>query len=417
MTIQVGNLEGPSTPIDSACLVNVPRNKPIHPFPARMAPEIALEGLHALEPGSTVVDPMCGSGLVIREAIEQGHKAIGFDIDPLSVLMSKVCTQSIGEAELLEQGEIVVKKAALLRQSHIYLPWIDDDQETSKYIDFWFGAAQRDQLRKLAYLVGTKRGPLNNALKLAISRTIVTKKIGASLAWDVSHSRPHKVKTDNDYDVLAGFRSAVSKIARGTSQIPTYSDATVWIGNARKLGRVSDGCADAVITSPPYFNAIDYLRGHRLALVWLGYRLSKLRQIRSRSIGSEKGLSQRRFGNMAKDIFEKAAFSEGLDAKTGSYLRRYIVDMAKVMGEIARILGPKGRGVLVVANSNIRGQSVDNAQIIRTIGKSLGLREVECTEREIPSSRRYLPPPTSVAEGSLKKRMRRESVLTLEKVA
>ena len=51
----------------------------------------------------------------------------------------------------------------------------------------------------------TKRGPLNNALKLAISRTIITKKVGASLAWDVSHSRPHKVKTDNDYDVLAGF--------------------------------------------------------------------------------------------------------------------------------------------------------------------------------------------------------------------
>ena len=417
MTIRVMNLEDSPTPIDPVCSVNLTRNKPMHPFPARMAPEIALEGLHTLEPGSTVVDPMCGSGLVLREAIQQGHKAIGFDIDPLAILMSKVCTQSLAEAELLEQGETVVKKAAVLKQSDIYLPWIDDDQETSKYIDFWFGVAQRDQLRKLAFLVATKRGPVNNALKLAISRTIITKKVGASLAWDVPHSRPHKVKTDNDYDVLAGFGSAVSKIAREASQIPTSSDATVRIGNARKLGRVSDGCADAVITSPPYFNAIDYLRGHRLALVWLGHPLSKLRQIRARSIGSEKGLSQRRFGNMDKDILKGIGFPENLDAKTSSYLRRYILDMAKVMGEIARILSPKGRGVLVVANSNIRGQSVDNAEIIRTIGESLGLREVECTEREIPSTRRYLPPPTSVAEGSLQKRIRFELVLTLVKVA
>ena len=212
-----------------------------------------------------------------------------------------------------------------------------------------------------------------------------------------------------------GLGSAVSKIAREASQIPTNSDATVRIGNARKLGRVPDRSADAVITSPPYFNAIDYLRGHRLALVWLGYRLSKLRQIRSRSIGSEKGLSQRRFGNMAKGILKGFGFPKDLDGKTSSYLRRYIIDMTQVMGEIARTLGPEGRGVLVVANSNIRGQLVDNAEIIRTIGESLGLREVECTEREIPSTRRYLPPPTSVAESSLQKRMRFESVLTFEK--
>ena len=382
-----------------------------------MAPEIVWSSLEPLEPGGTVVDPMCGSGMVLREAIHQGHRAVGFDIDPLAVLMSKVCTQPLNESELLDRGETVVKKASALRQADIYLPWIDEDLETSKFIDFWFEDAQKDQLRRLAFLVATKRGPFNDALKLAISRTIVTKKIGASVAWDVSHSRPHRVKTDNYYDVMAGFGSAVSMIATEAGQIPTSCDAKIRVGNARRLGRLSDGCADAVITSPPYFNAIDYLRGHRLALVWLGYPLSKLRQIRARSIGSEKGLSQRRFGNLDKGILKGISFPEDLDAKTSSYLRRYISDMTTVIGEIARILRPKGRGVLVVSNSNIRGQSVDNAEMVRAIGKFVGLCELECTEREIPGTRRYLPPPSSVAEGSLQKRMRFESVLTLEKLA
>ena len=415
MTVRSENLEGCLVLNDPVRSENLNGNKPMHPFPARMAPEVASTRLHSLSPGSTVVDPMCGSGLVLREAIEQGHKAMGLDIDPLAVLMSKVCTHPIGEAELIEKGEIVSKKAAAVRQSDIYLPWIDDDAETSKFIDFWFGATQRDQLRQLAFLVAGKRGPFSNALKLAISRTIITKKVGASLAWDVSHSRPHRVKTDNDYDVMTGFGSAVSMIAREASQIPEDCDAMVRIGNARKLGRVSDESADAVITSPPYFNAIDYLRGHRLALVWLGYRLSRLRQIRSRSIGSEKGLSQRRFRNIDKDILKGVSFPPELDAKTSSYLRRYIFDMTRVMREIARILGPRSSCVIVVANSNIRGQQIDNAEIIKTIGRSIGLLEVESTEREIPNGRRYLPPPGSVADGSLQKRMRFESILTLEK--
>ena len=36
--------------------------KPIHPFAARMAPEIAFEALEGLSNNSLVLDPMSGSG-------------------------------------------------------------------------------------------------------------------------------------------------------------------------------------------------------------------------------------------------------------------------------------------------------------------------------------------------------------------
>lgn len=63
----------------------------IHPFPARMAPELALSALASLKKGSIVLDPMAGSGTVLRQALALGHRAIGFDMDPLAVLMSRVC--------------------------------------------------------------------------------------------------------------------------------------------------------------------------------------------------------------------------------------------------------------------------------------------------------------------------------------
>jgi len=45
-----------------------------------------------------------------------------------------------------------------------------------------------------------------------------------------------------------------------------------------------------VLTSPPYLNAIDYLRGHRLALVWLGHELGPLKEIRANSVGAERAI-------------------------------------------------------------------------------------------------------------------------------
>ena len=258
--------------------------KPVHPFPARMAPEIASRAIGQLGPHSTVLDPMCGSGLALREAVQQGHRAIGFDVDPLAVLMSKVWTRPLDASKLVEEGRRVIESAMRLEKKGVCLPWIDDDLETTKFIDFWFANQQRDQLRNLAYLIACKQGRIYDALRVALSRIIITKKVGASLAWDVSHSRPHRVKNDNDFDVYAGFSGAVSSIASEARKIPKTSDAHVRIGNAKNLNDTPNDHVDLVLTSPPYFNAIDYIRGHRLALVWLGYRMSALRSIRSSSV-------------------------------------------------------------------------------------------------------------------------------------
>ncbi len=64
--------------------------RPIHPFPARMAPDLAISELTSLKRGSVVLDPMAGSGTVLRQASENGLTAIGFDVDPMAVLISRV---------------------------------------------------------------------------------------------------------------------------------------------------------------------------------------------------------------------------------------------------------------------------------------------------------------------------------------
>jgi hypothetical protein len=62
----------------------------VHPFPARMAPGIALEIISKAKRPLRILDPMVGSGTVIALARLKGHRTVGIDIDPLAVLISKV---------------------------------------------------------------------------------------------------------------------------------------------------------------------------------------------------------------------------------------------------------------------------------------------------------------------------------------
>ena len=272
------------------------KSKPrsIHPFPARMAPDLAFKKLRKRSTRSYVLDPMAGSGTVLRQAADLGMRARGFDLDPLAVLMSRVATTCIQHKRMLKYLSEFIKEVEQL--GAVYLPWIDEDNETKKFVNYWFGLKQRRGLRRLAFALQTRSrraskstARMLDVLKIAFSRLIITKERGASLARDVSHSRPHKVIEKSDYEVIPSFIRSVTQLCYQLKSTPPMRRCKVDQGDARSLRKIKSHSVDIVMTSPPYLNAIDYMRGHRLSLVWLGYKFSELRKIRSDSIGAERG--------------------------------------------------------------------------------------------------------------------------------
>jgi hypothetical protein len=392
-----------------------PSHRNLHPFPARMAPEIALRALASLPEGSTVLDPMCGSGTVLREALRHGHTAIGFDVDPLAALISHVSTHPINTTQLIEVGNAVADRATHLQDRGMVLPWIDSDRGTQEFINFWFAIEQRQSLRALAWLVARNQGPLKYALKLAISKIIITKKPCASLARDTSHSRPHRAASNSDYDVIHGFRRAVAQTARELERDPLAVAAIIGRSDARRLPRRLAGRTDMVVTSPPYGNAIDYLRGHRLALVWLGYNLAQLRAIRSKSIGSPLNQSDKVDTPILRKIASQLGPIDELDGPTNRRLYRFTRDMLMVMRQIHVALKPSGRAIMVMGNSTVKGTFLDNTRMITAAAQRVGLGEVHRYSREIPANHRYLPPPVAEGAGALGQRIKEEVVLTFEK--
>lgn len=390
--------------------------RPIHPFPARMAPEIALNGIEDLEPGSTILDPMVGSGTVVRSVAEYGHRALGFDTDPLAVLMARVWTTPIDPADLRMAAADIAARAAKIHDTP-RLEWIDEDPDTAAFVDYWFANTQQSNLRRIASLLSTwvDAPAIADALRIALSRIIITKDYGASLARDVSHSRPHRTGITNDFDVLMQFYRSAHYVAQRLEDSPPRAGVSVSTGDARCLPGVGARTVDAVVTSPPYLNAIDYMRGHRFSLVWMGYQLAPLRRIRAESIGAERAPSMKGSTALVADVRAAMDLDGALPTRESAMVDRYVLDLLDVTTEVARVLRSGGRAIFVVGNSTVRGVFVRNTRAVAAAAAHAGLTLVSESERELPGQHRYLPPPSSVPETAVQRRMRTETILTFRR--
>jgi DNA modification methylase len=387
-----------------------------------MAPEIAIGELGALAPGSVVLDPMMGSGTVLRHAVEFGHLAVGFDMDPLAVLMSRVWSTPVTSSAIEIIGETIADVLSQVGRRGVDLPWIDDDEETAAFVKFWFGPKQRQDLRRISYalheLSNIATPEQQKALdihRIALSRIIKTKSSGASLAADTSHSRPHKVRDKSDFDVSRALGRSINQVLTRVAAIPAKAHVTTSLGDARVLRGVRAPCADLVLTSPPYLNAIDYMRGHKLSLVWLGHSISALRAIRSSSIGAEKK-NDGSLKKQARLVQQAMVDATQLQTRQLAMVERYATDLVSMMAQTKRVLKPGGKAILVVGNSCLKEAFVKNSEGVIAAAKAAGLTFRQEKIRELPSNSRYLPMPKK-NDSALGKRMRTESILTFERVA
>lgn len=385
----------------------------IHPFPARMAPDIAINHLDSVtgESRLVVLDPMCGSGTVLSAAAGKGHVARGFDVDPLAVLMSSVATQAVDTEEVVAEAERVCARA---QASSVSEPrW--EDPETIKFAEYWFAAPQRIQLNRLArQLDRVGDDAVRHALQVALSRIIVTKAPKASLAADTSHSRPHRVVTESSYDVYRGFEKSVNSLKRLLDERSIVGQVEVRRGDARALD-LPDASVDLIITSPPYLNAIDYIRGHKMSLIWFGYTIPELRKTRSNSIGAERALGDdalKYVEDMVQHIKDSVNVPDQLPVAT---ITRYAQDLAIFACEMNRVCKSGAEIVTVIGNSTLRGNYIQNDALVSLAYEVSGFRLIKRSERALPENRRYLPVRTSNKTSSMTKRMRTEVVLTVVK--
>jgi DNA modification methylase len=385
-----------------------------------MAPGIALKAVSGARRRLRVLDPMMGSGTVLAAARAKGHRALGVDIDPLAVLIAKVWITAIEKAKVRTLAEKILADAqdAMKRQTHRTAYPKGADSETKAFIRYWFDPYARRQLTCLSNSIRRCRDKnARDALWCAFSRLIITKQAGTSLALDLAHSRPHKHFKTAPLKPFANFLKATDRVLENCLSISDKDRgpaANVCLGDARRL-KLKKNSIDLVLTSPPYLNAIDYLRCSKFSLVWMGHRIEALRNVRSVSVGSEVGKYDDANDSFSKKLIAHLKLSSRLSSGKQAVLARFISDMDDAIREVSRVLAPGGKAIYVVGENTIRGTYVENAKIIRALAERAGLKLRSQTRRKLPPNRRYLPPPSrdknKRSAAGLDNRMRREIVL------
>jgi hypothetical protein len=256
-----------------------------HTYPARMHPVTASRLVRALSgEGSTVLDPFCGSGTVLVEALIAGRRAVGADLNPLAVRLARAKTAlhdaATREALVGAAREIAGFADQRRRQragaTRRYPP--DDVAHFEPHV-----LLELDSLR--AGITGLEDARLREALSLVLSAILVK----------VSRRTSDTSTTAVARRIAAGYPARLfvkktEELARRLAALeallpPGAAPARVEVDDATRLRTVPPATIDAVVTSPPYAATYDYLAHHALRLRWLDL---DARGLADREMGSRR---------------------------------------------------------------------------------------------------------------------------------
>ena len=369
----------------------------IHSYPAKLLcniPYYFLSTTNMFCPYEGVVlDPFCGTGTVLLEAIASGRNAYGADANPLAVLISKVKTTYVPKDDLLGTLSAILTRA---RRDRSVCP-------PDEMIGEWFSASTINQLHRLEVSIGKVRKAKHKDFFLLCFSNLIKKVSFADPTISVPvklnpnrfaegserrESAQFRLKTLQDVDVYDKFESiCMLNIARVDSlkDLDKRVSAEVISNDARNLTRhltgnelLADGSVDLIFTSPPYAGAQKYIRASRLNLYWLGTKQSAaIRDLNYKNIGREdyhraQTLQHIETGIPAADAVLKQLYAKG-KAERACIVGTYLNEMKTALDESYRVLKPGGYMILVIGNNTVSGISFNTQDYLTTYLQSKGM--------------------------------------------
>jgi hypothetical protein len=228
-----------------------------------------------------------------------------------------------------------------------------------------------------------------------------------SYAMDIDHTRPHRRIQQFRLDGI--LESYLSRLDRTIDCLSSLNEVYAAAGVADDLAErsqlicphdarttfpgVVEESQALIITSPPYFNAVDYPRAHRMSVCWMNGRApedlaSRQRYIglhRSRSFDSEKWLQSR--SKVRKLIPSQIAEDVSLKRQ----LAGFFADLEKVLVQVHAVLRPGGHAVFVIGDNFVKRQRVASHAALVAMAEGLGFTKRSASHREITRLRRRYP--------------------------
>jgi SAM-dependent methyltransferase len=309
------------------------------------------------KPGEWVCDPFSGAGVVPLEALLMERKAAANDVNLYAYCVTR------GKLEAPATYECAISRT-LAMLSYVRSHWKDYDLRS---VDCWVRSFfHRRTLKEVLAAFEYCRVKRDWFVAACLCGILHHQRPGF-LSYPASHMVPYLrplLFPREKYPELYGYRPLAERICHKVERAYrrpnrerswTREDYCVRRRDARALP-FHDASVDFILTSPPYYDALDYARDNRLRLWFLGER--EWERVDRRLIGERK-----------------------------SYER----DMEQCFREMHRVLKPGRNCVLIVGEVNRDGRTEDTGAVLGEIARRAtgGGFALECViEDEIPDIRR-----------------------------
>lgn len=376
----------------------------IHLYPARLHPEIARKVItkYARKKSDVVLDPFMGSGGILLESILHGNNAIGIDINPFAVLLSKVKTTPI-KSNLPKYLNSILKKSA---RDSLDCKNRNDCIPTLYDVEQWFHS---DTLNTLAILKHNiyriKDSDVLDFFKICLSLTIRKSSYQRNGAWkthrmsseDRAEFRPHPINifTDVVRDNIIRMTDLCTADPSGVAY-PILGDTRNIQSSFVKIRNIlNDDKINLMVTSPPYGDhktTVAYGQFSRHSGHWLNLPDDQVMHVDRLGLGGRAYNDMNDLGSETLNhILDKIhkndlKLTKGKIPHRGKEVYAFFFDLDNCLDQIYQNMNTrKSHACFVVANRTVRRVVVPTDVILAELGKKYGFSVEDIIYRDIPN--------------------------------
>ena len=346
-----------------------------------------------------VIDPFAGVGTTLVEAMLQGHRPIGFEINPYAALACRLKLQS-PDFDVAELRKAVERfDDFMLRAARMKMPAARavPPEDFRSRVRFFSPRVERMSLYALDFARTVRTPWIADLFRLAFGSVMV----GCSnYTYEPSLGTRQAAGKPNIEDAPIG-QAISSKLGEMADDIE-YVQRTLGKRHARPkplvlqesyldgTEAIAEHSVDLLITSPPYLNNYHYIRNTRPQLHWLSLisGMEELRKLEQTSFGkfwqTVRGGADIRLDFSYPELEEVIGLVARQNPERGEYGGRgwanyaatYFNDCLRFCNVTKRLLKSGATAVVVIGNNILQGIEVKSDIFLAGIAERAGFEVV-----------------------------------------
>ncbi|MGQ9468250.1 MAG: DNA methyltransferase [Nitrososphaerales archaeon] len=321
-----------------------------------------------------ILDPFCGSGTTLLASKEAGINAIGVDASPLAVFVTQVKTEDYDLDRIRDHARELFSKKFKKYEIKGLSPLTKRAFSRYSLEDIIFF---KEEIKSI------DDPKIRNFFTLALMNS------ANKVTYAYKDGSVIKIREKPSIPLKKVFKRIVKRMIHDLKKVNYKgSEIKVYLGDARKMDFLPENYFDAVITSPPYLNKIEYTKVYSIE-----YELF-FEDIKFDSLRSYIGLNPKH----AKDLFPELNLPDVAKA--------YLQDMNDSLKEIYRVMKDDGKCSMVVAEGVFPDRIVPVDLLMANLAERIGFK----VKKIVVANRRVVTRDRTLRIGRA-----RESIVTMRK--